>query len=109
MIFKRISLSVFGLHNCQIGDHTLSAFTNVAMIKQVSKQADRKITFRNILSQIFVLELATQSVKLRALFCFFFILFFFCLFVCIFCSFVCWFICFRVPRKEDHWKLILVL
>ena len=76
MIFKRISLSVLGLHNCQIGGYSVSAFTNVAIIKQVSKQADRKITFRNVLSQIFVLELTTQSVKLRALFSCFFLLFF---------------------------------
>ena len=102
MIFKRISFSVLGLHNCQIRGYSLSAFTNVAIIKQVSKQADRKITFLNVLSQIFVLELTTPSVKHRALFsCFF------CF--CIFCSFVGWFICFRVPRKKDHWKLILVL
>lgn len=60
MIFKRISLSVLGLDNCQIGGYSVSAFTNVAIIKQVSKQADRKITFRNVLSQIFVLELTTQ-------------------------------------------------
>ena len=78
MIFKRISLSVLGLHNCQIRGYSLSAFTNVAIIKQVSKQADRKITFRNVVSQIFVLELTTQSVKIRALY--------FCLYI----LFVCW-------------------
>ena len=82
MIFKRISFSVLGLHNCQIRGYSLSAFTNVAIIKQVSKQADRKITFRNVLSQIFVLELTTQSVKLRALFsCFFLFVFFWVYFV----------------------------
>ena len=89
-------MSVLGLHNCQIRGYSLSAFTNVAIIKQVSKQADRKITFRNVLSQIFVLELTTQSVKLRALFsCFF------CFLFLLYILFVCWLVyLFSCPSQE---------
>ena len=88
-------MSVLGLRNCQIGGYSVSAFTNVAIIKQVSKQADRKITFRNVLSQIFVLELTTQSVKLRALFSCSFLLFFW------YILFVCWLVyLFSCPSQE---------